>query len=69
MDPKGKHPFFYYAPTEDQVKTMQAVNEKIRAAYEAVNSLIPPSADRTLAIRKLQEARMWANCAIVMADE
>jgi hypothetical protein len=34
------------------------------ACYEAILNDCPASAERTLAIRKLQEARMWANAAI-----
>ena len=56
-----------YIDTDDPVKIFrfQAVNEAARAMYDVLLEQCPRSAERTLAIRKLQEARMWANAAIV----
>jgi hypothetical protein len=58
------HPFEYQAPSEDHVEQMAFVSRVCLAVYD-VMMCIDPSAERTLAIRKLQEARMWANAAIL----
>lgn len=64
-----KHPFEYQAPTETQVLQLQAVRAALKEAYEQFCFNVPQSAERTLAIRKLEEASMWANKAIVFDGE
>ncbi len=59
------HPFTYRQPTPDQVVLMAALSEFMSDVYEEILAVIEPSAERTLAIRKLQESRMWANVAIL----
>lgn len=59
------HPFEYQKPTDDQAQTMLNVNELLRRSYDVIVEAVKPSAERTLAIRKLQEARMWVNVAIL----
>ena len=56
-----------YIDTDDPVKVaaFKAVNEAAYQFYQRILATCPRSAERTLAIRKLQEARMWANAAIV----
>jgi hypothetical protein len=56
-----------YIDTDDVAKIagFQHVNEAAHHTYLAILANCPRSAERTLAIRKLQEARMWANAAIV----
>lgn len=56
-----------YIDTEDMrlIAAHTAVEDAISAAYAALLAVCPRSAERTLAVRKLQEARMWANAAIV----
>lgn len=58
-------PMRYIDSTGEQVDHHKIVENGISAAYHAVLEACPQSAERTLAIRKLQEARMWANAAIV----
>lgn len=55
-----------YIDTDDPttIHHFRNVNEGAREMYEIILGHCPPSAERTLAIRKLQEARMWANAAI-----
>lgn len=56
--------FTYHAPTSDQ----QVAYEKLRSSAKdfayAINDLVPDSADKTAALRKLREAVMTANQAI-----
>jgi hypothetical protein len=59
------NPFAYHAPTDDEVSTMLTTAELLTRVYTFLTDALPPSAERTLAIRKLQEARMWANAAVV----
>jgi hypothetical protein len=61
----SNHPFEYHKPSTEQAETMATLNLRFKAAYDLLVELVPGSADRTLAIRKLQEARMWANAAVL----
>jgi hypothetical protein len=55
-----------YIDTDDPttVAHFRSVNAAAYMMYEVLLQDCPRSAERTLAIRKLQEARMWANAAI-----
>jgi len=64
-DPPIDNPMQYIDSTGEQVGRHQQVERAITAAYEAILISCPRSAERTLAVRKLQEVRMWANAAIV----
>lgn len=52
-------------PSAQRDRLHATVADAITEAYRVVLDCCPRSAERTLAIRKLQEARMWANAAIV----
>ena len=56
----------YHPPTEEQIPKYQRVKEAIAEAIKAVIFNCPECADRTVAIRKLREARMDANAAIAL---
>lgn len=55
-----------YIDTQDPavIARYQEVNRYAYMLYRSILDNAPQSAERTLAIRKLQEARMWANAAI-----
>jgi len=59
------HPFEYRKPTQEESLEMAAVSNLMRAVYDEIVSNVKPSAERTLAIRNLQQARMWVNVAIL----
>ena len=61
-----KHPFVFHRPNADQASRITKIREALKGAYEIVLENAPSSAERTLAVRKLEEASMWANKAIVM---
>ena len=64
MDPN--HPaLIYHAPTPEQVEEIAAVRAALSEAIRAIQSVVPGCAEQTLAIRKVEEASMWANKAIV----
>ncbi len=56
--------FEYHAWTEHQVAIGKKVREILAEAAKVIIEHVPPSADRSAAIRKLREARMDANSAI-----
>jgi len=58
--------FNYHAPQGDDQGHYSAMGDAFRIAAEAIVNHTPPSAEQTLAIRKLQEARMWANAAVAI---
>jgi len=64
----AKHPFDYHRPSDKQVQEITTVREGCKALHTILLAL-PSNAERTLAIRKLEEVSMWANKGIVMADE
>ena len=66
QDPPIENPM-QYIDTDDPVKVaaFRALNLGAQAYYDIILANCPRSAERTLAIRKLQEARMWANAAVV----
>lgn len=47
----------------------RAVSQAAKVMYDTLLGHCPESAERTLAVRKLQEARMWANAAIALAGK
>ena len=59
------NPMQYIDSEGETVERHKRVEVSIGQAYFAILENAPKSAERTLAIRKLQEARMWANAAIV----
>lgn len=54
----------YHAPKDDQAGRYEAINGSTRACAELILQACPVSRERSLAITKLEEARMWANAAI-----
>lgn len=65
----GKDPFEYQAPTPEHIEAMKYTREALRQAATAVIAHVPACAERTLALRKIEEASMWANKAIVFDGE
>lgn len=60
--------FEYHAPTAAQTEAIKKVRAALKDAYMVLAATIPPSAMRTLAIRKLEECSFWANKTIVFTD-
>lgn len=58
-------PFAWLPPNEESVASLRDVARAIADAYHIVIAQCPKSREQSLAITKLQEARMWANAAIV----
>lgn len=65
MGPFVHNALEYHAPTPEQVEKISAVREALSAALLVIQNVVPGCAEQTLAIRKVEEAGMWANKAIV----
>lgn len=59
--------FTYHAPTPDQIPRYEAINEAAKLFAKVIFTNAPECADRTSALRKLRDARMWANAAVALA--
>ena len=58
--------FNYHSPTPDHNMKFTIVRNAVVKAALAIDSVCPPGADRTAAIRKLKEAHMTANASIIL---
>lgn len=56
--------FLYHLWTDEQVARGLNVREALADAVRTIVANVPPSADRTTAIRKIREARTDCNSAI-----
>lgn len=56
--------FEYHPWSKDQVDAGAVVRRSLAEAVKAIIKWVPPCPDRTVAIRKIREARMDANSAI-----
>jgi hypothetical protein len=56
--------FEYHPWNEEQQRTGKNVREILAHAVKVIVATVPPSPDRTVAIRKIREARMDCNSAI-----
>lgn len=57
-------PFKYIPPDPDKEPVFEEVSLVIATVYTTMEKYLPDSREKSLAITKLQEARMWANAAI-----
>lgn len=56
--------FEYHPWDEEQKRKGQVVRQALAIAFKTIVMNVPPCPDRTVALRKLREARMDANSAI-----
>jgi hypothetical protein len=57
--------FTYHAPTDAEKAQMERINRAAKELAWAIYECTPECADQSAAIRKVREARMTANAAIV----
>ncbi len=62
------HIFKYHAPFGDQATRYQEIREAGGYLAQIITNLAPESEERTLALRKIQEAVMWANASIAINE-
>lgn len=58
--------FSYHAPTPDQLPKYEAVNKAFLECAKVVNEIAPDGAGKTVAIRKLSDARMACNASVAL---
>ena len=58
--------FDYHAPKGDQVEIYEQLRESAKAFASIIMLLVPASADRSAALRKVREAVMTANAAVAL---
>ena len=61
-----EHAFTYHPPHGDQPAFYEGVRERAKALAIFVFELVPESAERTIALRKIQDAVMAANLACAL---
>lgn len=57
--------FTYHAPTEDQVRKLKRIRDAARHLATVILESTPQNADQWSAVRKVREAVMTANAAVV----
>lgn len=57
--------FNYHPPTDADIKKLKDVREKSKELAYVISRVVPPSREKSIAERKLEEVVMWANAAIV----
>lgn len=60
--------FSYHAPKGTQAARYVQITVDTKALAQTIIDICPPSEERSLALRKLQEARMWANASIAINE-
>lgn len=58
--------FSYHAPDSSKARLHNAVRAEVKMTAHMFSAELPDSPEKTLAIRKLQEAMMYANAAIAI---
>lgn len=61
--------FIHHPPSPSRVKKHEGLREFAIQYARYIEENTPSSSERTLAIRKLQEALMWANAALAINEE
>lgn len=65
-DDQLKEIFSYHAATETQRLAYEQINTAFLECAQVVNAAVPEGPGKTVAIRKLSEARMQANHCIAL---
>jgi hypothetical protein len=58
--------FTYHAPDEEQIESLKLIREAGLKLAQTILGETPPGPDQSAAIRKVREAVMTANAAIVL---
>ena len=67
-DGKLEKVFTYHAPEGDQQERYVALRTRAHDLAKSICLLCPESAERTIAIRKVQEVLMFANASIAINE-
>ena len=55
---------YKYHPAKGRQEDFVAIRSKARELAELIDTVAPPTRERSLAFTKIEEAVMWANAAI-----
>ncbi len=58
--------FTYHKPDEKQIPAYEAIRQQARVLADVIHHCCPPGADRTAAMRQLQDTVMTANRAVAL---
>lgn len=58
--------FSYHTPTGDQPQRYEMIRSQAKIMAETINVITPGSPEKDIALRKLQEAVMWANASVAL---
>ena len=61
--------FMYHKPTGDQPERYVTIRDQAKAFAHLIDKICPGSAEKTLAIRHVQQAVMFANASIAIHDD
>lgn len=61
--------FDYHAPTAEQLPKYEAIRAGAKAFAAIIVANTPPSADQTMALRKIREAAYTANGSIALGGK
>ncbi len=65
-DPEIEDIFSYHAPTPEQRGIYEQINAAFQEAAKKIAPLLPAGPGKTVAIRRLSDARMAANAAVAL---
>lgn len=60
--------FIYHPPKEGQPELYQVIRARAKTFAHLIDELVPDGREKSLALTKLQETVMWANCGIACGD-
>lgn len=64
MNPVIENNFSYHAPKAGQPEKYQAIREKAKELAYLIESSVPNSRERSLAMTNLEQSVFWANAGI-----
>jgi hypothetical protein len=64
MNPQIENNFMYHAPTEDQAAKYVVIRDEAKKLAYVIDTFVPNSREKSLAMTNLEQAVMWANKAI-----
>lgn len=63
-----KKTYAYHKPSESGVEKIKRLRELFSKAHEDIESLVPNSRERAVALTNLEQAAMWAIKAVICND-
>jgi hypothetical protein len=63
-NPQIENNFKYHAPKEGQPEKYEAIRDAGKILAVVIDSSVPDSREKSLAMTKIEEAVMWANAGI-----